>query len=134
MMVGLICVVLLASFAQFVSYCRSALASASEAELSDHVLDVVGTESDRIGAGDFNRFLQLVRLCPEHNSKRSQIRAVAAYYDLLGMLEGCHTVAPTVSLWAETQRQQCSRFAAVVLDQSISSSRNLFIQPADERL
>ena len=135
MIATLICVVLLALVTQFAFYCRSVLASASEVELSDHVLEVMGTGSDSIVADDFNRFLQLVRLCPEHAHKRSQIRAVAAYYDLLPTLErASRKLAPRVSFWAETERQRCSRFAAVVLDRSISSSRDLFTRHAADNL
>jgi|SRR5271170_170971 hypothetical protein len=135
MIAALICVVLLASLTHFVFFCRSVLASASDAELSDHVLEVMGTEGDHIVADDFRRFLQLVRLCPEHAHKRSQIRAVAAYFDLLHLLErGAGKLTPNASAWAESERQRCSRFAAVVLDRSISSSRDLFTRHATDHL
>jgi hypothetical protein len=129
MIAALICVVLLAALAQFVYYCRSALASASEVELSDHVLEVTGMQSGSLVAGDFRRFLQLVRLCPEHAADRREIRAVESYYNLIHTIEHLsRKLIPSVSLWAEGERRSCSRFAAVVLDRSISSSRDLFTQ------
>jgi hypothetical protein len=135
MIAALVCVVLLASLTPFIFYCRSALTWAGGEDLSDHVLEVVGTASAGITAGDFDRFLQLVRLCPEHVPSRSQIRAVAAYYDLLCILErACRKLTPSVSCWAEMQRQRCSHFAAVVLDGSIASSRTLFSQHAGDNL
>jgi hypothetical protein len=130
MIAGLICVVLLASLSQFIYYCRSALASAGEAELSDHVPEVTGIDNDAIVADDFHRFLQLVRLCPEHASDRSRIGAIGTYYHLLDATERfCGKLSPDLSYWAEQERQRCSRFAAVVLDRSISSSRDQFAPP-----
>jgi hypothetical protein len=129
MIAALICVVLLAALAQFVYYCRSALASAGEVELSDHLLEVTGMESGGLVADDFKRFLQLVRLCPEHAPDRTEIRAVETYYRLIHALEhASRRLFPSVSSWAEGERRSCSRFAAVVLDRSISSSRDLFTQ------
>jgi hypothetical protein len=135
MIAVLICAVLLASLTQFVYYCRSVLASASEVQLSDHVLEVAGLVNDSLIADDFKRFLQLVRLCPEHAPDRTQVRAVGAYYNLLHSLEhSSRKLTPSISFWAAQEQQRCSHFAAVVLDRSISSSRDLFTQHAADSL
>jgi hypothetical protein len=133
MIAALICVVVAAALTQFVYYCRSALASAREVELSEHVIDVAAVESDSLVPDDFKRFLQLVWLCPEHAPDRTQIRAVGAYYNLLRTLERTsRDLAPSLSSWTERELQSCSHYAAVVLDRSISSSRDLFTQHASD--
>jgi hypothetical protein len=135
MIAGLVCIVLLASFSQFIDYCRAILWSAAEVELSDHVCEVTGIENDVIVADDFKRFLELVRLCPEHATDRRQIRAIGCYYDLLQMGEGTFgKFSPASCYRAQQERQRCSHFAAVILDRSISSSRDLFTQQAADAL
>src|ERR1700683_4685977 len=87
MIAALICVVSAAIFLQFfVSYCRSILASSRNIALSDRVREVTGIADQEVGADDFNRLLQLVRLCPERGDDQSEIRAVGTYYGLLAML------------------------------------------------
>jgi hypothetical protein len=127
-MIGLlICVALLAAVVQFVCYCRSALTSAGKVKLSDHVLEVASMENETLAADDFTRFLELARLCPEHAADRTGMLAVRIYYDLLRALENAsRELIPRISSWAERERENCSHFAAVVLDRSITSGRNLF--------
>lgn len=134
MIAALIGVTLFAALIQFVYYCRSALASAKRVELSDHVLGVAGLESGGLASGDFERFFELVRLCPEQRTDRAEIRAVAAYNRLLRVLANVsRELMPAVSSWATQEQQACSHFAAVVLDRRISSSRDLFLQHAINR-
>jgi len=135
MIAGLICVASLATLVQFVFYCRSALASARESEPSDQVLEVAGLDDRMLAAEDFEHFLELVRLCPEHDADRTEISAVARYYRALDALRSAtRELMPSVSAWAERERKSCAHFAAVVLDRSISSSRNLFAYQAADRL
>jgi hypothetical protein len=132
----LICLTSLAALVQvFVSYCRSALATAREVEISERVLKVARVEDKSLCADDFDRFLQLVRLCPENDGERAGIRAVGAYYDLLYVLGRLsNTLAPRVAVWTVRERESSSHFAAVVLDRCISSSRELFAQQASDGL
>jgi hypothetical protein len=136
MMAALIAAVSLAALAQvFVSYCRSVLASARKVELSARVVALAGMEGESLTAGDFDRVLQLVRLCPEHDADRTGVRAVEIYYGLLLILgRVIGALNPRVSIWTEHERQGCSHFAAAVLDRCISSSRSLFTQQASDRL
>ncbi|MBZ5696621.1 MAG: hypothetical protein LAN36_14840 [Acidobacteriia bacterium] len=136
MIVALICVLSVAALAQvFVSYCRSALASARKADLSERLLEVAGIESKDITASDFDRILQLVRLCPDYEAGRGEIQAVGIYRNLLEVLGRLsRSLMPSVAAWSEQERQGCSHFAAVVLDRRISSSRELFTQHASDRL
>jgi hypothetical protein len=134
MMATLIAVVSLAALVQvFVSYCRSVLASARKVELSPRVVALSGMQGESLAADDFDRVLQLVRLCPDHDADRTGVRAIGVYYRLLQMLSrGVGTFSPGVTIWTEDESQGCSHFAAVVLDRSISSSRNLFTQQASD--
>ena len=136
MMAALICVVSAAIFLQFfVSYCRSILASSRNIALSDRVREVTGIADQEVGADDFKRLLQLVRLCPERGDDQSEIRAVGTYYGLLAVLNRVsRAVAPRFAGWVEQGRKSCSYFAAVALDRRISYSRDLFTQQITDRL
>jgi hypothetical protein len=136
MIAALICVVSAAIFLQFfVSYCRSILASSKNIALSDRVREVTGITNHEVGADDFNRLLQLVRLCPERGDDQSEIRAVGTYYGLLAVLNRVsRPVAPRFAVWLEQERKSCSYFAAVALDRRISNSRDLFTQQITDRL
>ena len=104
MIAALICVVSAAIFLQFfVSYCRSILASSKNIVLSDRVREVTGIADQEVGADDFNRLLQLVRLCPERGDDQSEIRAVGTYYGLLAVLNRVsRPVAPRFSIGSST--------------------------------
>jgi hypothetical protein len=136
MIAALICVISLAAFLQFfVSYCRSILASSRKVELSSRVREVTGIANQNVGADDFQRLLQLVRLCPEHGDDQTEIRAVGTYYGLLHILgRAAQPLIPSVASWTEQERQNCSYFAAVALDRRISYSRDLFTQQVADRL
>jgi len=131
-----ICLASLAALAQvFVSYCRSVAATARKTPLPQRVLEVAAVVSERPGPEDFDSFFQLVRLCPESGGDRGGFRAVAFYYDLLGLLGRLSVgLAPQVTAWTLQERESCSHFAAVVLDRCISSSRNLFLEQASDGL
>jgi hypothetical protein len=136
MIAALICVISLAAFLQFfVSYCRSILASSRKVELSDRVREVTGIASETVGADDFDRLLQLVRLCPERADDQTEIRAVGTYYGLLYLVGRLtRPLVPSVAAWVEQERRSCSYFAAVALDRRISYSRDLFSQQIADRL
>jgi len=136
MIAALICVISLAAFLQFfVSYCRSILASSRKIELSARVREVTGIASENVGADDFDRLLQLVRLCPERADDHAEIRAVGTYYGLLYVVGRLtRPVVPSVAAWVEQERKSCSYFAAVALDRRISYSRDLFSQQIADRL
>jgi hypothetical protein len=127
MIAALLCVVSLAAFLQFfVSYCRSVLASTGKMGLSEGVREVTGIENV-CAADDFARLHQLLRLCSEGARDRIEIRAIATYYGLLGVLGRVfRSLIPNVSPWVEQERRSCCHFAAVALDRQISHSRDLF--------
>ncbi len=136
MIAALICVISLAALLQFfVSYCRSLIAAYSKVELSEHVREVTGIESQTVAGDEFERLLQLVRLCPERGDDRGGIRAVGAYYGLLNLVRVTfRSVAPGLADWVELERQHCSYFAAVALDRRIAYSRDLLAQQMAEHV
>jgi hypothetical protein len=134
MIPALICVISIAAFLQFfVSYCRSILAASRKVELSARVREVTGLASQDVASDDFDRLLQLVRLCPERGDDHAEIRAVGTYYGMMNLLRRV-PLAPGLAAWAEQERRSCSYFAAVALDRRISYSRDLFIQQVADRL
>lgn len=136
MIAAVICVSSLAVFAQFfIWYCRAIVAPSLKVALSDRVREVTGIANHEVGADDFDRLLQLVRLCPERGDDRSEIRAVGTYYGLLAAVDRVSgSLAPGLAAWARHERQNCSYFAAVALDRRISYSRDLFTQQISDRL
>jgi hypothetical protein len=136
MIAALIFVISLVALLQFfVLHCRSILAYSRRVELSDRIREVTGLTGQDVSASDFDRLLQLVRLCPERGDDRKEIRVVGAYYALLDMVERMtRSIVPRVAAWTESERQGCSYFAAVALDRRISYSRDLFTQQVADRL
>jgi hypothetical protein len=136
MIASLIFVISFAALLQFfILHCRSILAYSRRVELSDRVREVTGIAAQNVSAGDFQRLVQLVRLCPERGEDRKEIRVVGAYYRLLAMLDRLtRSLVPSVAAWSENERQSCSDFAAVALDRRISYSRDLFTQQVADRL
>jgi hypothetical protein len=136
MIASLIFVISFAALLQFfILHCRSILAYSRRVELSERVREVTGIASQDVSAGDFQRLVQLVRLCPERGEDRKEIRVVGAYYRLLAMLDRLtRSLVPSVAAWSENERQSCSYFAAVALDRRISYSRDLFTQQVADRL
>jgi hypothetical protein len=134
MIAALICASSLAALGQvFVSYCRGVLATSRKVELSERLLHVAGMASRTLEADDFERFLQLIRLCPEHEADRASVRAIAIYCGLLRALsQALGSMFPNMDTWTARERENCSHFAAVVLDRSISSNRRLFAQRASD--
>jgi hypothetical protein len=86
-----------------------------------------------VGGDEFDRLLQLVRLCPERAEDRTEINFVGAYYEFLKLLRRvARLLVPRIAEWVEQERQSCSYFIAVVLDRRISYSRELLAQQMAE--
>lgn len=115
----------------FVSYCRSLIAASAKEPLSEEVQDVTGI-SRNPSADDFFRVVQLLRLCPERPEERGEIKAIGAYFRVLGILRASVArIIPSVENWMDVERGQCTRFAAVVLGRRIAFSRNMLAQQLD---
>ena len=112
----------------FVSYCRSIIAASIKHPLSAEVQDVTGIHSTAAGE-DFARVVQLLHLCPDRPEDRSGIQAIGAYFNLLGFVRATVArIAPSLKAWTETERGQCTYFAAVTLERRIAFSRDMFAQ------
>ena len=111
MIVALICVVSLAALGQvFVSYCRSALASARKADLSERFWEVADIETKTLSAEDFDRIFQLVRLCPDYDDGRGEIRAVELYCRMLDSLgRAADSLLPGVAAWSAREHSRSWR-------------------------
>lgn len=135
MIAALICVVSIAALVQFfISYSRAILASTRNVELSERVREVAGVASRNIAAEDFDRILQFLFLCPEHNAYQGQVRAVGIYYQMLSVVNRLGgALIPRVAAWTERDRIACSYFAAVVLDRRIAHSLDLFARQANSQ-
>ncbi|HUL17179.1 MAG TPA: hypothetical protein VLV88_14370 [Terriglobales bacterium] len=115
----------------FVSYCRSLIAASAKEPLPAEVQDVTGI-GRTASADDFFRVVQLLHLCPERPEERGEIKAIGAYFRFLGLLRSTLArVMPSLDKWADSERGQCTHFAAVVLGRRIAFSRNLIAQQMD---
>jgi hypothetical protein len=112
----------------FVSYCRSLIAASAKEPLPIDVQEVTGI-SRSASPEDFTRVVQLLNLCPDRPEDRGELRAISAYYHLLGFVRSTIArVAPSLKSWADSERAQCTYFAAVILGRRIAFSRNLLAQ------
>jgi hypothetical protein len=129
MMAAIILVCSLAFMLQFfVSYCRSLIAASIKHPLSAEVQDVTGIKNSATGE-DFDRVVQLLQLCPDRPEDRSGIQAIGAYFRLLSfMRSSVARIIPSLLAWTETERGQCTYFAAVTLERRIAFSRDMFAQ------
>ncbi|MGC2530216.1 MAG: hypothetical protein WA639_20915 [Candidatus Acidiferrum sp.] len=129
MMAGIILVCSVIFLLQFfVSYCRSLIAASVKHPLSAEVQDVTGIRTTAAGE-DFERVVQLLQLCPDRPEDRNGIQAIGAYFSLLGFTRATLArIIPSLRSWTETERGQCTYFAAVTLERRIAFSRDMFAQ------
>ena len=132
MMAALIFVFSMATLLMFfVSYCRSLMAASSRHALSREVRDVTGIPASASGR-DFEKVMQLLKLCPERPDDRTGLQAVEMYYGILGFLEKTvANIVPSVRRWAEQERAGCANFAVVLLDRRIAFSREILAQQGE---
>ena len=90
--------------------------------LSDSLHLTAGIDGAAIGAGDFGTLLHLCNeLSPELKKSSPWLKEVSVYYRAVAKLERVFRVKlPSMASWAKGEMQICSRYAAVVLDQSLS--------------
>jgi hypothetical protein len=129
MMAALIFVFSIAALMQFfVSYCRSLIAASARRALSADVQDVIGIRRTASGE-DFARVMQFLYLCPDRREDRKGIKAIGAYFRLLGAVGAVMgKLIPSLRVWTESERSQCAYFAAVALDQRIAHNRDMFAE------
>jgi hypothetical protein len=129
MMAALIFIFSFAALTQFfVSYCRSLIAASARRALSADVQDVIGIKRSASG-DDFARVMQFLYLCPDRREDRNGIKAIGAYFRLLGAVgTTMGRLIPSLRAWTESERSQCAYFAAVALDRRIAHNRDMFAE------
>lgn len=111
----------------FVAYCRSLLRQVSDAELSTAALNAIAAESESVSAEDFHRLRTLLGLCPLGRKDAFPAAAVSIYFSLLTVICAIPSrISGGIDNWTERERQRCSHFVAVRLDQRIASARKLW--------
>jgi hypothetical protein len=117
----------------FVAYCRSLLAQASEAKLSEVARKAIAAASGTISAEDFQRLLAMARLCPFGQKDKASLRVMCVYHLLLQGLYGiCSRMSDPFVGWTDRERQRCSYFVAIKLDRRIVNTRALFAEQATQ--
>jgi hypothetical protein len=115
----------------FTSYCHSLIAKSRGYDLSEQGREIACVTSRTVPGDQFKRLLQLIDLCPEHGGDSYQVRAVWAYFGMLGFVRMLLSRAfPAAAKWIESERAGCAYAAAVVLDRRIAYSRMLIARQA----
>jgi len=117
----------------FVSYSRSLIAASRGHELSEQAREICGLTAKTVEGDQFRRLLALIALCPEPGGDGFQVRAVALYFYLLGLVQILLDRAiPSAVAWIEAERGGCAYAAAVVLDRRIAYNRMMMAQQASQ--
>jgi hypothetical protein len=115
----------------FTVYCHSLIAKSRGYDLSEQGREISGVTSKAVRGDQFKRLLQLIDLCPEHGEDNYQLRAVSAYFRMLGFVRVLLSrVSPAAAIWIESERGGCAYAAAVELDRRIAYSRILMARQA----
>lgn len=111
--------VTLAKFA--VSQWRAIWITAASQPLSDALELAAGIDEASLSSQDFGALIALCEKLSPGLQKSSWLKEISIYYRLVSILEqlGRFNI-PSFSAWARREMQICSRYAAVVLDQSLS--------------
>jgi hypothetical protein len=107
-----------------ISQWRAIWITTANQPLSDSLQVTAGIDGERVGAGDFSTLMNLCNeLSPDLKKKSPWLREVSVYYRAVEKLEHAFRAKlPAISAWAKGEMQICSRYVAVVLDQSLSMS------------
>jgi hypothetical protein len=117
----------------FVSYSRSLIAASRGHELSEQAREICGLTAKTVGGDQFRRLLALIALCPEPGGDSFQVRVVALYFHLLGLVQILlNRAIPSAAPWIEAERGGCAYAAAVVLDRRIAYNRMMVAQQASQ--
>ncbi len=130
MIPALILVISAATLLQFfVTYCRSLLAASSQVDVSEDVRELTKIRRRDVPPGEFPRLFTWIRLCPEPESDRLEVRAVRGYFALLSLVWTIlGPLFPLAATWMDEERSGCAYFAAVELDRRIAFNKDLLAQ------
>ncbi len=101
---------------------RAIWLSTANQPLSESLQLTAGIDGATIGAQDFSTLLDLCdRLSPGLRKTSPWLKEVSFYHRVVAKLDRVFgRKFPSISTWANREMQTCSRYAAVVLDQSLS--------------
>src|SRR5258708_39768069 len=107
-----------------ISQWRAIWLTTANQPLSDSLQLTAGIDGKTIGGRDFCTLMNLCNeLSPDLKKKSPWLREVSVYYRAVEKLEHAFRMKlPAISKWAKSEMQTCSRYVAVVLDQSLSMS------------
>ena len=107
-----------------ISQWRAIWITTANQPLSESLQLTAGIDGATVSAGDFGTLIRLCNeLSPDLKKKSPWLREVSVYYRAVEKLEhGFRVKLPAISAWARGEMQICSRYVAVVLDQSLSMS------------
>jgi len=90
--------------------------------ISENLRLTAGIDEGAIQPGDFGALLKLCdELSPNIRKTTPWLREMRCYYFLLTKVQrGCDSLLPGLAAWASGERAICSRYVAVVLDQSLA--------------
>jgi hypothetical protein len=116
----------------FVSYSRSLIAESQGHELSEQTREICGLTAEAVTVDQFRRLEQLIALCPEPGGDGFEVRAVALYFRLVGLVQiTLSWTIPSATQWIEAERGGCAYAAAVALDRRIAHNRLMLAQQSN---
>ena len=101
---------------------RAIWISSANQPISDSLQVETGIDGEAIGSRDFGSLLDLCdQLSPGLKKTSPWLREVSIYYHAVAKLDQAFRLkVPSISTWANREMQVCSRYVAVLLDQSLS--------------
>jgi len=120
---------LVAALQFFISYCHSIMSQLEGHHLSELAGHIPGITERSIHSEQFGHLRQLIEMCPEPGCDSNQVRAISAYFAMLGGIQKVLRSAATAPAeWIEFERDACTRAVAVLLDHRIAHNRVLAAQ------
>jgi len=107
-----------------VSQWRTIWIAAASRPLSDSLQLRTGLDTAKIGAEDFGALMNLCdQLSPGLKKASLWLNEVSAYYRAVAVLQqALQGKLPVIAEWTKREMRTCSRYVAVVLDQSLAMS------------
>jgi hypothetical protein len=123
-----VCILIMSvgALAQFVlAYCRTLLLTYAKVDLSPMAIEVTGLAGETYEPREFARVMRLARLASNPRDDAAEIRAITAYYRIMGIAGSI--LAPfsrAAGEWIRQELSRCTYFAAVTLDRRLLHSVN----------
>jgi hypothetical protein len=116
-----IAIVALAQFALY--YWRAVLTGVASQPISTRVLEAAQVAHPTLRGADFDRLAGLLALTPELRGSGDSLGFVRVYYHFVGKIDQLFgSLSPAVTLWSESERALCTRYAAVQVDRRLEAN------------